>query len=76
MMIEHSLTAKERSKGGKAQRKPYRFGMDDIAKATGRAKGTIRNDRQKGTLDFRDLGVLAGYVNFHAKPKEISSNLE
>jgi len=47
-------------RGGNTYKK-YIYTVKDIAKVTGRAEGTIRNDVCSGALVIEDLGNVVGY---------------
>ena len=42
--------------------KRHYYTTEDIAKITGRAPGTIRNDSAAGKIDLDDLGSVAAYI--------------
>lgn len=48
--------------GGSTPKRPYRFGVQDISRATGRSLWAIRKDRHRGKLDPTDLVSLSEYV--------------
>lgn len=55
-------------KGGKAPKRPYRYGIHDIAKASGKSVHAVRHDRQRGKFDPYSLESLVSYcISCHAR---------
>lgn len=63
MLMLAPMNQSDRSRlGGKAPRKPFRFGIHDIAEARGKSLAAVRKDRSRGKFDPNDLRSLASYV--------------
>lgn len=56
-------------RGGRGHRK-YCWTVKDVARLTGRAEGTIRNDMAAKVLDMADILSLARYIEKHGEKKE------
>ena len=57
---DNPLHGKEYRGGG--TRKLHHYTTEDIAKVSGRAVGTIRNDVCNGKMDIDDLGSVVRYI--------------
>lgn len=52
-------------RGGKSPVKHY-YTVQDIARLSGRAVGTVRNDSAAGRVDLDDLGSVCAYIRERA----------
>jgi len=50
--------------GGSARKKPYRFGMREVAEVAGKSMGSVQKDRQRGKFNPRELGSLVKYLRW------------
>lgn len=51
------------SRGGKAPKKPYKFGIQDISDAANKNLWAVRKDRQRKKFDPHNLTSLSNYIH-------------
>lgn len=50
-------------RGGKAQKRPIKFSISELAEAVGKSVVAVQRDRQRGKFDQKDLKSIAKYIS-------------
>lgn len=49
-------------RGGKAQKRPIKFSISELAEAVGKSVVAVQRDRQRGKFDQKDISSIAQYI--------------